>query len=40
MLFKRLQEDLDAFLARDPAARSRLEIALCYPGSMLFCFSG
>jgi serine O-acetyltransferase len=32
MLFKRLQEDLDAFLARDPAARSRLEIALCYPG--------
>jgi serine O-acetyltransferase len=32
MLFKRLQEDLDAFLARDPAARSRLEVALCYPG--------
>ena len=32
MLFKRLQEDLDAFLARDPAARSRIEIALCYPG--------
>ena len=32
MVFKRLQEDLDAFLARDPAARSRVEIALCYPG--------
>lgn len=32
MLFKRLQEDLAAFMARDPAARSRLEIALCYPG--------
>jgi serine O-acetyltransferase len=32
MVFKRLQEDLDAFLARDPAARSRIEIALCYPG--------
>jgi len=32
MVFKRLQEDIDAFLARDPAARSRLEIALCYPG--------
>jgi serine O-acetyltransferase len=32
MLFKRLREDLDAFLARDPAARSRREIALCYPG--------
>ncbi|MFO1113552.1 MAG: hypothetical protein U1E35_06775 [Rhodospirillales bacterium] len=32
MLFKRLQEDIDAFKARDPAARSRLEILLCYPG--------
>jgi serine O-acetyltransferase len=32
MLFKRLQEDIDAFIARDPAARSRLEIVLCYPG--------
>jgi serine O-acetyltransferase len=32
MVFKRLQEDLDAFMARDPAARSRIEVALCYPG--------
>lgn len=32
MLFKRLQEDIDAFKARDPAARSRLEILVCYPG--------
>lgn len=32
MFFKRLQEDIDAFMARDPAARSRLEILLCYPG--------
>jgi serine O-acetyltransferase len=32
MVFKRLEEDLDAFVARDPAARSRLEILLCYPG--------
>lgn len=32
MLFKRLSEDIDAFIARDPAARSRLEIFLCYPG--------
>lgn len=32
MLFKRLSEDLEAFMARDPAARSRVEIALCYPG--------
>lgn len=32
MIFKRIVEDLDAFLARDPAARSRLEVALLYPG--------
>ncbi len=32
MVFKRLNEDLGAFMARDPAARSRLEVALCYPG--------
>lgn len=32
MVFKRLIEELDAYLARDPAARSRLEVALCYPG--------
>lgn len=32
MIFKRLQEDIDAFKARDPAARSRIEILLCYPG--------
>lgn len=32
MRFKRFKEDIDAFLIRDPAARSRLEVALCYPG--------
>lgn len=32
MIFKRIIEDLDAFLARDPAARSRVEVALLYPG--------
>ena len=32
MIFKRLREDLDAFIARDPAARSRIEILSCYPG--------
>jgi serine O-acetyltransferase len=32
MIFKRLREDVDAILARDPAARSRLEVVLCYPG--------
>ncbi len=32
MIFKGLQEDIDAFMARDPAARSRWEVFLCYPG--------
>lgn len=32
MLFKRFNEDIDAFMDRDPAARSRIEIVLCYPG--------
>jgi serine O-acetyltransferase len=32
MIFKRLREDVDAILARDPAARSRFEVVLCYPG--------
>jgi serine O-acetyltransferase len=32
MLFKNLRAEIDATLARDPAARSRLEVVLCYPG--------
>jgi serine O-acetyltransferase len=28
----RLREDLDAAAVRDPAARTRLELVLCYPG--------
>lgn len=32
MIFKHLREDIDSVLARDPAARSRLEVILCYPG--------
>ncbi len=32
MIFKWLREDIDAFMARDPAAESRLEVVLCYPG--------
>jgi len=32
MFFKRLGQDIDSFIARDPAARSRLEVALLYPG--------
>jgi len=31
-MFDRLREEVDAVLARDPAARSRLEIILAYPG--------
>lgn len=30
--FKRLIDDVDAIMARDPAARSRAEVILCYPG--------
>jgi len=32
MFFKNLREDIDSFIARDPAARSRIEVALLYPG--------
>ncbi len=32
MIFKTLREDIDSFKVRDPAARSTLEIVLCYPG--------
>ena len=31
-LLNRLVDDLDAAARRDPAARSRLELVLCYPG--------
>jgi serine O-acetyltransferase len=32
MIFKHLAAELDSIIARDPAARSRLEVALTYPG--------
>src|SRR5215470_20339356 len=32
MLFKNLREEIDTVLAKDPAARSRLEVVFCYPG--------
>jgi serine O-acetyltransferase len=32
MVFTNLRDDVAAVRARDPAARSRLEILLCYPG--------
>jgi serine O-acetyltransferase len=31
-MFKRLREDTRAVFARDPAARSEVEVLLCYPG--------
>ncbi|MGI6551259.1 MAG: serine O-acetyltransferase [Syntrophomonadales bacterium] len=31
-IFKTIKQDLDVVLERDPAARSRLEVLLCYPG--------
>ena len=31
-MFDRLREDIDCILERDPAARSRIEVLLCYPG--------
>ena len=31
-MFKNLMEDIDAAIARDPAARNRLEVGLLYPG--------
>ena len=31
-MFKHLREEIDSIMARDPAARSRVEVMLCYPG--------
>lgn len=31
-MFTRIKEDINCILARDPAAKSRLEIVTCYPG--------
>jgi len=31
-MFKKIRDDIDAVFARDPAARSKLEVLLCYPG--------
>jgi serine O-acetyltransferase len=38
MLFKNLRDEIDATLARDPAARSWLEVVLCYPGFQALLF--
>lgn len=31
-MFERIKEDIDAAFQNDPAARSKLEVVLCYPG--------
>ncbi len=31
-LFGRIRDDVDSVMERDPAARTRLEVLLCYPG--------
>ncbi|MBT3361198.1 MAG: serine O-acetyltransferase [Rhodospirillales bacterium] len=38
MIFKRLRADIDAYMERDPAARSRIEVVLCYPGFQALLF--
>ena len=38
MLFRNLRDEIDATLARDPAARSRMEVVLCYPGFQALLF--
>ena len=38
MIFKRLREEIESIRARDPAARSGLEVVLCYPGFHVMLF--
>ena len=37
-MFEAIRQDIDAAMERDPAARSRLEILLCYPGVHALAF--
>jgi len=38
MPFKNLRDEIDATIARDPAARSRIEVVLCYPGFQVLLY--
>jgi serine O-acetyltransferase len=38
MFFKNLRDEIDATRARDPAARSTLEVVFCYPGFQVLLF--
>ena len=31
-MFRKIKQEIDSYFSRDPAARSRFEIILCYPG--------
>ena len=31
-LFSRIRDDIDSIMERDPAARTWMEVILCYPG--------
>ncbi len=37
-MFKTIRDEIDAMMARDPAARSRIEVVLCYPGFQALMF--
>lgn len=37
-MFKTLRDEIDGMMARDPAARSRIEVVLCYPGFQALVF--
>lgn len=37
-MFKSLRYEIDSMMLRDPAARSRLEVVLCYPGFQALVF--
>ncbi len=37
-MFNAIRDEIDAMMARDPAARSRLEVMLCYPGFQALMF--
>ena len=37
-MFKSIRDEIDAMMARDPAARSRIEVVVCYPGFQALLF--
>jgi serine O-acetyltransferase len=37
-MFKSIRDEIDAMMRRDPAARSRVEVVICYPGFQALLF--